>query len=66
MLVTKAKAGHRYCPFKFSSGTRSRFCSNEHCMAWRLVNIQKENREFSGYCGLVGKPPENDVEVNFQ
>jgi hypothetical protein len=35
-------------------------------MAWTLLNIKNGKKELIGYCGLVGKPPEEDVEINLQ
>jgi len=66
MIVTEAEAFELYCPFKFSPKIKNPFCVHESCMAWRYLEIKNKHEESLGYCGLVGKPPKEDVEINLQ
>jgi hypothetical protein len=66
MIAVKDDVSQLYCPFKFSPKIINPFCVHDSCIAWTLLNIKNEQKELIGYCGLVGKPPKEDVEINLQ
>jgi hypothetical protein len=61
MLVTRADALTKYCPFKFALVAEpDKLCSNISCMAWKKDKVVPTTHEEMGYCGIAGEPSPED------
>lgn len=69
MIIHNEEVSDLWCPFarikgegfnRYAHGVietpEEARCVGSHCMAWRLAKPDSDDDDFSGYCGLAGKP----------
>jgi len=52
--MREEEAKFKYCPLLKTHDDKMKFCQGAMCMLWREAGPD------AGYCGLAGRPTEND------